>query len=148
VWMGSRFVVTKESTALPAYKRAVLDAADTDTVYTRLFDLGWPGAPHRVLRNSTITLSESAGGEDAAAVRPGEGEVIGHSAGGAPIVRYSGDEPLTDMDGEVEAMALYAGHSAGLVHDLPAAGDLVTGLMSGSRQALSNALSTLDAGAA
>ncbi|MBI3530369.1 MAG: hypothetical protein HY067_20680 [Betaproteobacteria bacterium] len=29
-------------------------ARSTDTVYTTLFDQGWPDAPHRALRNSTV----------------------------------------------------------------------------------------------
>ncbi len=143
-WMGTRFVATRESGAHPAYKRAVLEAVETDTVYTHTFDGGWPGAPHRVLRNSTITRSESAG----AAGRPGEGEVIGHYAGGAPVYRYGADEPLAGMDGQVEAMALYAGQSAALVHDVPAAAGLVRGLVSQSRDALATALARIQDGPA
>jgi NAD(P)H-dependent flavin oxidoreductase YrpB (nitropropane dioxygenase family) len=147
VWMGTRFVATLESAAHPAYKRAVLEAVETDAVYTRVFDRGWPRAPHRVLRNSTIARSEStvSGG---AAGRPGEGEVIARFADGTPVIRYGADEPLAGMEGEVEAMALYAGQSAALVHDLPSAAGLVPDLMDQSRQALSSALSRLPGGPA
>lgn len=141
VWMGTRFVATLESGAHPAYKRAVLEAVETDTVYTHTFDGGWPGAPHRVLRNSTITRSESA--QAGPAGRPGAGEIIGHYPGGAPVFRYGADEPLAGMDGQVEAMALYAGQSAALVHDVPAAADLVRGLVDQSRQALATALTRI-----
>jgi hypothetical protein len=47
------------------------------------------------------------------------------------------------MNGEVEAMALYAGQSAALVHDIPSASDLVPSLMIRSREVLSDALSRL-----
>lgn len=45
---GSRFLVTAESHAHPAYKQRILDASET--LYTRLFGLGW-SAPHRVIPN-------------------------------------------------------------------------------------------------
>jgi NAD(P)H-dependent flavin oxidoreductase YrpB (nitropropane dioxygenase family) len=142
VWMGTRFVATLESAAHPAYKSALIDAVETDTVYTHTFGRGWPGAPHRVLRNSTIARSE-AGNSGIAEARPGEEEVIGHYPGGAPVLRYSDDEPLASMTGQIEAMALYAGQSAALVHDLPSAADLVPGLMNQTREALTTALSRI-----
>lgn len=147
VWMGTRFVATLESAAHPAYKHAVLEAVETDTVYTHMFDRGWPGAPHRVLRNSTIARSGSRV-SGISAERPGEGEVIGHHADGTPVIRYADDEPLAGMEGEIEAMALYAGQSAALVHDLPSAADLVPRLINQSREALMNALSRLQDGPA
>jgi nitronate monooxygenase len=48
VMCGSRFLLTEESGAHPAYKRRVLGA--THTVVTRLFGLGWC-ARHRVVPN-------------------------------------------------------------------------------------------------
>jgi NAD(P)H-dependent flavin oxidoreductase YrpB (nitropropane dioxygenase family) len=64
----------------------------------------------------------------------------------APIGHASGPELVAGMTGEVEAMAQYAGQAAALVHDLPSASDLVPGLMSQSRQALTNALTHLQDG--
>jgi NAD(P)H-dependent flavin oxidoreductase YrpB (nitropropane dioxygenase family) len=148
VWMGTRFVATQESAAHPAYKQAVINAVETDTVYTSMFDQGWPDAPHRVLRNSTIARGESAASSGAAPGRPGEGEIIGRLADGTAIVRYAANEPLAGMEGDVEAMAQYAGQSAALVHDLPSASDLVPSLMTRSGEALTNALSRLPEGAA
>ena len=145
VWMGTRFVATAESAAHPAYQRALLEAAETDAVYTRVFDGGWPGAPHRVLRNSTIARSESAE-SGAPGRRPGEGEAIGRHPDGAPVIRYAADEPLTGMTGEIEAMALYAGQSAALVREVPSAADLVPGLLSRSREVLTDALARLQGG--
>jgi NAD(P)H-dependent flavin oxidoreductase YrpB (nitropropane dioxygenase family) len=147
VWMGTRFVATRESAAHPEYKRAVLRAVETDAVYTRAFDRGWPGAPHRVLRNSTITRSES-GRRGGAGGRPGEGEIIGHYADGNPVFRYGDDEPLAGMDGDIEAMALYAGQSAALVHDVPSAAELVPRLMGHAGEALVKALSNIQDGPA
>jgi nitronate monooxygenase len=46
---GTRFLLSEESRAHPAYKRRLLDAEET--LLTELFGLGWP-APHRVIRNA------------------------------------------------------------------------------------------------
>ena len=146
VWMGTRFVATLESAAHPAHKDALVSAVETDPVRTRAFDRGWRNAPHRVLRNSTLARSEAADG-GAGAGRPGEGEVIGHYANGAPVIRYAADEPLAGMEGEVEAMALYAGQSAALVRDVPPAADLVSSLINQTRQALTHALAQFQYGA-
>ena len=145
VWLGTRFVATAESAAHPAYKQALLRAAETDAVYTHTFSGGWPGAPHRVLRNSTIMQNDLAATGTGAA-RPGEGEVIGHYADGTPVTRYSADEPLAGMTGQLEAMALYAGQSAALVRDVPAAAGLVPDLMNQSRAVLTDTLERLQGG--
>ncbi|MGH2951675.1 MAG: NAD(P)H-dependent flavin oxidoreductase [Solirubrobacterales bacterium] len=46
---GTRFLLTEESGAHPAYKDRLVDASDT--VLTELFGAGWP-APHRVVANA------------------------------------------------------------------------------------------------
>jgi nitronate monooxygenase len=45
---GTRFLMTEESGAHPAYKARLLEARET--VLTQLFGVGWP-APHRVVAN-------------------------------------------------------------------------------------------------
>jgi nitronate monooxygenase len=45
---GTRFLMTEESGAHPAYKERLVDAQET--ILTELFGVGWP-APHRVLHN-------------------------------------------------------------------------------------------------
>ena len=59
--MGTRFLATPEADAAEDYKRRLLAARETDTVHTELYDLGWPRAPHRVIRNSTYEAWEAAG---------------------------------------------------------------------------------------
>jgi nitronate monooxygenase len=49
VWVGTRFLLTPESHAHPAYKERLLAA--TSTLVTRLFGLGWD-ALHRVVPNA------------------------------------------------------------------------------------------------
>ena len=52
------------------------------------------------------------------------------------------------MTGQLEAMALYAGQSAALVRDVPAAADLVPDLMNQSRAVLTDTLERLQGGPA
>lgn len=56
------------------------------TFYGDLFDVGWPNAPHRVLRNKTVDAWEAAG-RPASGNRPGEGDVMATTPRGE-IVRY------------------------------------------------------------
>jgi NAD(P)H-dependent flavin oxidoreductase YrpB (nitropropane dioxygenase family) len=100
-----------------------VQAKETDTVYTTLFNVGWEDAPHRVLRNSTVAAWEEAGSP--ASDRPGEGETVARLPDGTDAVRYSDYEPAAGMTGEVEALAHYAGQSAGLVSAVQPAGVIV-----------------------
>ena len=117
VWLGTRFLATFESGAHEEFKQRLVAARATDTVYTTLFDQGWPEAPHRALRNSTFELWEKAGCPPAGS-RPGEAEIIGTFPDGAPIPRYGVPAPMQGATGEIEAFALYAGQSVGLVRNL------------------------------
>jgi nitronate monooxygenase len=121
--LGTRFLLTHESDTHDAYRAALARAAITDTVYSTLFDGGWPAAPHRTLRNGTVSAWEQAGCPPSGD-RPGEGEVIARR-GRRDIARYSDDPPTTDTEGAVEDLALYAGQSAGLVSGVEHAGTLV-----------------------
>src|SRR5882762_3479074 len=76
------------------------------------------------LKNQTIEAWETAG-RPPAPKRPREGEVIGTSRSSGPIVRYQSHTPGTDTDGDIDAMSLWAGQSAGLVSKLQPAGDIV-----------------------
>ena len=118
VWLGTRFLATAESGAHNDFKQRLLAARATDTIYTTLFDQGWPDAPHRALRNSTVERWERAGCPPSGK-RPGEGDIIGAFPNGTPIPRYGVPAPMQGANGEVEAFALYAGQCVGLIKDLP-----------------------------
>ena len=140
-WIGTRFVASEEALAHAEYKERVVRATATDTVYTTLFNVGWEDAPHRVLRNSTMAAWEDAGSP--ATDRPGEGEAVARLPDGTDAVRYSDYEPAADMGGEVEALAHYAGQSAGLVSGVQPAGVIVreiAGEAVQASQAIRNAL--------
>jgi len=117
VWVGTRFLATHESGAHEEFKKLLVSAAATDTEYTSLFDGGWPHAPHRALRNSTMERWEQAGRPPSGS-RPREGEVIGAFPDGRPIKRYDVPAPMQGATGEIEVFALYAGQSVGLVRDI------------------------------
>jgi NAD(P)H-dependent flavin oxidoreductase YrpB (nitropropane dioxygenase family) len=118
---GTRFVASQESTASSVYKELLVAAGAGDTVLTGVFDVGWPDAPHRVLRNSTYRAWEAAG-SPAPGARPGEDDVLGTHAG-EPILRYSVESPgpFVETD-QPEALCLYAGQGVELIDGvLPAA---------------------------
>jgi NAD(P)H-dependent flavin oxidoreductase YrpB (nitropropane dioxygenase family) len=121
--LGTRFLLTHESDTHGAYRAALSQATVTDTAYSTLFDGGWPAAPHRTLRNSTVSAWEQAG-RPPSGDRPGEGEVIAQR-GNREIARYSDDMPTADTEGEVEQLAMYAGQSVGLAASVEHAGVLV-----------------------
>lgn len=122
--MGTRFLVSAEAATHSIHQARLLQASETDTVHTGLFDVGWPEAPHRALRNSTLLQWEAAG-RPPSGRRPGEGEVIGQSAEGRPIVRYRSHTPSVGATGDIEAMSLWAGQSVGLITRSQPAGDIV-----------------------
>lgn len=112
--VGTALLVADECGAHPQYKKAVMQAGEDDTVYGTLFDVGWPGAPCRFLRNSTVRAWEQAGSPPSGK-RPGEDDIVAHAGAQAPIPRYSVAPPAQNVEGDVEAMALYAGQGVGLV---------------------------------
>ena len=134
--LGTRFLLTDESAAHPAYKRRLLEA--DSTVLTELFGMGWP-APHRVVANRATERWLRAGPRGPRLVRaanrltaplasrvqpdPTSGLVRAQRPGlpfFSPVAATKGapDELL-------EASPLYAGESVGRIDSLRSAGDLV-----------------------
>ncbi len=113
--LGTRFVATHESRAHTVYKRKLIQEEETEL--TLCFDGGWPGAQHRVLRNSTLRNWDPA--------KPKERDVVAYGKTGEPIERYEDTAPREGMTGDIEAMCLYAGEGCRLIRDLPRAGELV-----------------------
>jgi nitronate monooxygenase len=119
-WIGTRFLASDEAAIHPRYRDRLLEADETATVRTGLFDGGWPGAPHRVLRNATYEAWEAAGRPPHGA-RPGEGEVLA-TGGRGPMRRYASATPGPDAQGDIDALSLWAGQGvAGVKRRQPAA---------------------------
>src|SRR5215510_883024 len=131
VSMGTRFLCSTEACVTEAYQERVARSTAEDTVYTTLFDLGWPDAPHRVLRNRACAEWEAAG-RPASGQRPGEGTIVGTvSVAGTTVEvpKYGAIPPITGFNGDVESVALYAGESCSLIHDIKPAAQIVQDTM-------------------
>jgi nitronate monooxygenase/enoyl-[acyl-carrier protein] reductase II len=127
VSMGTRFLASEESRASHEYKQRVVRARAEDTVHTTLFDVGWPDAPHRVLRNKAVDEWEAAG-RPPSGRRPGEGTIVGRMPVGGTMTdvpRYFTGNAMIGFEGDLEYTALYAGESCSLVNDIRPAAAIV-----------------------
>jgi NAD(P)H-dependent flavin oxidoreductase YrpB (nitropropane dioxygenase family) len=130
VWPGTRFVASDEAAAHRDYKRRIVESSAADTLLCDLFDIGWPEAPHRVLRNSTVRAWEAAG-RPAHGARPGEGDIVAHFPDGRPIIRYEDAPPIEGTTGDIESLSLYAGESVDRIAEVLPAADIVRRLSEG-----------------
>lgn len=124
---GTRFVASTEAASHPAYRERVIQANARDTFHTTLFDIGWPQAPHRVLRTELVEQWEAAG-RPQSGMRPGEGEVRASSLRAdleIPLVNYTVMPPADYIDGSLDGMPFYAGQSCSLVKEVLPAGEIV-----------------------
>lgn len=122
--LGTRFVATRESGAPPMYKDAVIAAASDDTIVTDVFT----GLYARALRNRFAEEYERSG----APVLPGLLQVKAAEDIYAAAAKAN----------EREYYTLFAGQSAGLIDDLPSAGDVVRAIVKEADTAL-HALQTI-----
>jgi NAD(P)H-dependent flavin oxidoreductase YrpB (nitropropane dioxygenase family) len=134
-WVGTRFLLAQEASVHDEWRRRIRDASETSTLHATVFDGGWPDSPHRALRNSTVEAWERAG-RPRAPGRPGEGDVVARAPDGTGLYRYGAEIPVHGTTGDVEALAHYAGQSAGIVEDVRPAAVIVDELVRGAAQAL------------
>jgi nitronate monooxygenase len=144
-WVGTRFLLAEEASVHNEWRRGIQDAHETGTVYSTLFDRGWPDAPHRTLRNSTVRTWERAG-RPAAPWRPGEGDAVACAPDGSRLYRYGSEPAVPGATGDVEALALYAGQSAGLINEVLPAAAIVDELVTGAARALQRAARPVELG--
>jgi nitronate monooxygenase len=109
--IGTRFVATEEADVHPDYVAALVSATGEDTVVTEAFSLGWPDAPHRVLR-SCVAASDADPSE------------------------RSPFPPTREFADDVGAAALYAGTSVTDVRGMATAADIVRELVRDAEIAL------------
>jgi nitronate monooxygenase len=140
VWVGTPFLLADEANIHPVYRELVKKASSEDTVYSSLFDIGWPNAPQRTLRNSTIAMWEGEG-RPGPASRPYLDETVAYRADRSAIRRYHFAAPTREMTGNIEAMALYAGQSVGLVREENPASVIMQELLRGFDRASDQTLS-------
>ena len=110
--LGTRFLATVESPLHPNFKQAILDSDGHDTVLTEIPDVAggrvWPGAMARARRNRFI--DRWAGREWA---------LRQNQASAAAALKAA------QQAGDVDEGSLLIGQDAGLINDLPAAGELI-----------------------
>ena len=142
---GTRFLASRESAAHPEYKQAVLDAHASDTVHTKLFDIGWPDAAHRVIRTPLVDAWERAG-SPASPNRAGEGETVAHlrrASIDAPLPRYSVNPPSDSVEGDLSGLPFYAGQSVSMIDKIAPAGEIVRQIASEARDVIASRLAPL-----
>jgi len=116
-------VAALESPAHPLYVEQLVAARAEDTEVTEAFDVGWPDAPHRVLRSS---IEAARGDPD---------EVIGANHDyfdprrSSPIRRWQVLTPTVHTTGNIAAMPLWAGESVNFVTSREPAAEIVRGLV-------------------
>ncbi len=139
VSMGTRFLATEEAVVTEQYKRRVVESQASDTVLTKLFDMGWPDAQHRIIRNNTYRAWESDNKPDSGS-RPREHETIGYvtqDTGKTELPSYTIFPPLPNVDADPEELALYAGESCERIGKILRTKELMTQLHDELREAMS-----------
>ena len=121
VRLGTRFVAATEAGVHPEYVSALIAAEQQDTTYTEAFSVGWPDAPHRVLR-SCIAAAEAF-----------QGDVVGETSRldgtRLPIPRFLAFVPDKTTTGAIAAMPFWAGESVGAVKRVQPAAEIVRELV-------------------
>jgi len=133
---GTRFVLSEESRAHPAYRRRLVEGSET--LVTELFGLGWPEAPHRVVPNRA-TERWSRGPAAARALNRAASPLVkrlpervqraslGHQRPAVPLLA---PVPPTDdgPDSLLESGPLYAGTTVARIADVRPAAEIVAAL--------------------
>lgn len=133
VWMGTRFIASDEAHAAPMYHEAILAAEDGDTVRTRCYS----GKPMRVKKNPYVDDWES---------RPQDIQPFPIQAGISVRNNAMGGigGQMEGLDPDKSCFAM--GQSAGGVHDVRPAGEIVRAIMAEAHAAIAR-LAKLDAAA-
>jgi len=116
VWMGTRFIASEEAHAGDLYRQSILDAQDEDTIRTRCYS----GKPMRVKKNAYVDDWES---------RPAD--IQGFPLQAMISVRNGA---LGGIGGQIDGLdpgksCFAMGQSAGGVHDVRPAGQIVADIM-------------------
>ncbi|MBI1890966.1 MAG: nitronate monooxygenase [Burkholderiales bacterium] len=107
---GSLFVATIESNAHAYYKERIITANSQDTVITNLFEHGWPGRRHRVLKNDVTEAENKLLSQFIARINV-NGNIY-------PIPRHSSVVPTRQTEGKIDEMVMYCGTSCNSIKDI------------------------------
>lgn len=123
VWMGTRFIASKEAHAGELYRQVIVEASDEDTVRTRAYS----GKPMRVKKNPYVEDWERRADE----IQPfPQQAILSHQAG--VMGGIGGQTEGLDPDRSAFAM----GQSAGGVREVLPAGEIVARIMAEAEAAI------------
>jgi enoyl-[acyl-carrier protein] reductase II len=123
VWMGTRFIASKEAHAGEMYRQTILEASDEDTVRTRCYS----GKPMRVKKNPYVDEWES---------RPADIQPFPQQAQHSNRVGVMGGigGQIEGLDADRSCFAM--GQSAGGVRDVRPAGEIVEAIVAEAEAAI------------
>jgi enoyl-[acyl-carrier protein] reductase II len=119
VWMGTRFIVTREALAHENYKSKIVGINETGTVVTRAHS----GKPCRLIKNK---FTESWEGRE-------------HEIEPYPLQAIHVGQPASELGrrkGDTAHGVLPAGQSSGLIREIKSAGEIVEDVVSEALQTL------------
>jgi enoyl-[acyl-carrier protein] reductase II len=123
VWMGTRFIASNEAHAGALYHQAVLGADDSDTIRTRCYS----GKPMRVRQNPYVADWESRPQD----IQPFPQQAMLSTRAG--VMGGIGGQ-IEGLDPDKSCFAM--GQSAGGVHDVKPAGEIVRQIMEEAEKAI------------
>jgi enoyl-[acyl-carrier protein] reductase II len=126
VWMGTRFIASQEAHAGALYHQTILEASDEDTIRTRCYS----GKPMRVKKNPYVEDWERRPGD----IQPFPQQAILSSREG--VMGGIGGQ-LEGLDPDKSCFAM--GQSAGGIHDVLPAGEIVGRIIAEAETALDRA---------
>jgi nitronate monooxygenase len=129
VTVGTRFVAAEESPAHPEYVKALIESKAEDTMVTEAFSVGWPNAPHRVLRSSLEAAQSFKG--DVVAGKKDYGTEEWYE-----IHKLEPNTLTTNTEGALAAMPHWAGEGVSGVHRVQPAAEIVWELSSEAEKIL------------
>ncbi len=123
VWLGTRFVASKEAYAHMNYKEKIADIDDEGTTRTRCFT----GKPCRVIKNKTTSEWERR-----------EDEVDPFPIQIGTISEYIGENvyEASRLHGRIDIGSCAAGQSSALIHEVKGAGKIVDDIIEEAEQIL------------
>ncbi|MFE3700683.1 NAD(P)H-dependent flavin oxidoreductase [Nocardia tengchongensis] len=145
VWLGTALAAAEESLLSPGGRRALLAARGTDTIVTRVFDVGmdlpWPQRfPARVLRNDftarwhdridELSVTTAAPPESVGDAAPAQAEQAAAAAAGRAELAAA------DAADDPRIAPVDAGHGVGLVTAVRPAAEILDELCSGAARLL------------
>ena len=126
VWMGTRFIASHEAHAGELYRQTIVEAADEDTVRTRSYS----GKPMRVRKNPYVEDWETRPQD----IQPFPQQAMLSSRAG--VMGGIGGQ-IEGLDADKSCFAM--GQSAGGIHDVLPAAQIVADLILGAETALGRA---------